>query len=62
MWPFSGPRNPYHKTIAAKRARRAEVLKLALPFSPEEHQKYLNATGICTASFRLHASRLHRLT
>jgi hypothetical protein len=45
MWPFSVPRNPYNETIAAKRARRAEVIKLAPPFNPEEHQKYLNATG-----------------
>ena len=45
MWPFSGPRNPYHETIAAKRARRDEAIKLAPPFMSEEHQKYLNATG-----------------
>jgi hypothetical protein len=62
MWPFSGPRNPYHKTIAAKRARRTEVLKFAPPFSPEEHQKYLHATGNLHCFIRLHTSRLHRLT
>jgi hypothetical protein len=45
MWPFSSPRNPYRETIEAKRARRAEAIKLAPPFKPEEHQKYLNATG-----------------
>jgi hypothetical protein len=45
MWPFSGPRNPYHETIAAKRAHRDEAIKLAPPFKSEEHQKYLNATG-----------------
>jgi hypothetical protein len=48
MWPFSSHRNPYRETIEAKRARRAEAIKLAPPFNPEEHQKYLNATGNCT--------------
>jgi hypothetical protein len=47
MWPFSSPRNPYRQTIEAKRARRAEAIELAPPFKPEEHQKYLNATGNC---------------
>ena len=45
MWPFSSTRNPYRETIEAKRAHRADVLKLAPPFSAEQHQKYLNATG-----------------
>jgi hypothetical protein len=46
MWPFpTSHRNPYHETIAAKRARRAEAIELAPPFEPEDHQKYLNATG-----------------
>jgi hypothetical protein len=45
MWPFPGHRNPYHETIAAKRADRDQAVKLAPPFQPEEHQKYLNATG-----------------
>jgi len=45
MWPFSSIRNPYRETIEAKRAHRADVLKLAPPFSAEQHQKYLNATG-----------------
>jgi hypothetical protein len=48
MWPFSSPRNSYHETIAAKRARRTEAIKLAPTFNPEVHQKYLNATGNCT--------------
>jgi Amidase len=49
MWPFSSPRNSYHETIAAKRARRTEAIEPAPPFNPGVHQKYLNATGNCTA-------------
>jgi len=45
MWPFSSPQNPYRETIKAKRTCRADVLELAPPFSAEEHQKYLSATG-----------------
>jgi len=45
MWPFSSPQNPYRETIKAKHTWRADVLELALPFSAEEHQKYLSATG-----------------
>lgn len=45
MWPFSSPRNPYRETIEAKRTCRADAIKLAQPFSTEEHQKYLSATG-----------------
>jgi hypothetical protein len=45
MWPFSSPRNPYRETIEAKRTCRADAIKLARPFSTEEHQKYLSATG-----------------
>jgi hypothetical protein len=58
MWPFSGPRNPYYETIEVKRARRAEVLKLALPFNSGEHQKYLNATGNCTVPHLMFIIRL----
>ena len=45
MWPLSSPQNPYRETIKAKHTWRADVLELALPFSAEEHQKYLSATG-----------------
>ena len=45
MSPFSGHRNPYRKTIEAKRKKRAEAIELAPSFEPKEHQKYLNATG-----------------
>lgn len=58
MWPFSRPRNPYRETIEAKRAHRADVLKLAQPFSAEQHQKYLSATGTLRLALRLRSLAL----
>ena len=46
MWFFTSPRNPYRKTIEAKRSRRADALGHAPAFLADRHQKYLNATGI----------------
>ncbi|KAF8270691.1 amidase signature domain-containing protein [Lactarius quietus] len=45
MWPFTSEAQTSRNTISSKRARRAEALKHAPPFSADEHQKYLNATA-----------------
>jgi hypothetical protein len=45
MSPFSRPRNPYRKTIEAKRTQRDEAIKFAPSFEPKKHQKYLDSTG-----------------
>jgi hypothetical protein len=58
MWPFSAPRNPYGETIEAKRTCRADALKLAPPFSTEEHQKYLSVTGTAQLALPLNLTTM----
>ena len=46
MWPLTSEAQTSRNTIVSKLARRAEALKHAPVFSADEHQKYLNATGL----------------